>query len=83
MTGTDAFFAVWTRERSPILASTDPSQVGKIYWEFRWGVEDWSGDYQTSAEASTAGRRAVAQARGLPDRTALVAHTKALKFREG
>ena len=80
-TGTEAFYAVWTRECGPILASTDPSQVGNFYWEFRWGVKDWTGHYNTSREASTAGRGEMAKARGLADRAGLVAHTKALKFR--
>ncbi len=73
----ETFYNVWTRELGPILASTDPSQVGNFYWEYRWGVHDWTGNYPTSAEASTAGRRARAEEQGLPDRRALVAHSKA------
>jgi len=79
---TDAFWRVTTRECGPILASTDPSQVGNFYWEFRWGVKDWTGHYNTSREASTAGRGEMAKARGLADRAGLVAHNKALKFRK-
>ena len=77
-TGTEAFYAVWTRECGPILASTDPSQVGNFYWEYRWGMKDWtSGGFNTSREARDAGHREMCKARGLADRAALVAHSRA------
>jgi hypothetical protein len=82
LTGTEAFYRVTTRERGPILASTDPSlltsRLGKVYWEYRWGMKDWtSGGFDTEREAMDAGHREMCKARGLPDRRALVAHSKA------